>query len=165
MRFATLSGRESGKIVEKKRTKLDTVVAENVPFRCFKVLAQFKLLTFFGTLQQCRIILSSAFGRYCTYVQTLVMSVKLSETWSHKFLWPSPSRRCEVQTKYPTSVPLIPRTNSDLQRVVKPGNTHEFLPHSVSSHLKCKINAWAVIAALTCEEIVVFDRTSVCLIL
>ena len=33
----------------KKRTKLDMVIAENVPFRYFKVLAQFKLPTFFGT--------------------------------------------------------------------------------------------------------------------
>ena len=33
----------------KKRTKLDTVVAENVPFCSFKVLAQFKLPTFNGT--------------------------------------------------------------------------------------------------------------------
>ena len=40
-----------------------------------------------------------------------------------------------------SSLPLIPRTNSDLQRVVKPGNTHEFLCHSVSSRLKGKINA------------------------
>ena len=31
-------------------------------------------------LQQCRIILSSAFGRYCTYVQTVWLSVKFSET-------------------------------------------------------------------------------------
>ena len=34
-------------------------------------------------LQQCRIILSSAFGRYCTNVQTVLLSVKLSETRSH----------------------------------------------------------------------------------
>ena len=33
----------------KKRTKLDTVVAEHVPFCSFKVLAQFKLPTFNGT--------------------------------------------------------------------------------------------------------------------
>ena len=52
MRFATLSGRESGKIVGKSAgTNLDTMVAENVPFCSFagKVLAQLKLPTFDGT--------------------------------------------------------------------------------------------------------------------
>ena len=33
----------------KKQTKLDTVVAKNVLFCCFKLLAQFKLPTFNGT--------------------------------------------------------------------------------------------------------------------
>ena len=162
MRFATLSGRESGKIVEKSGPNSIRWLPKMCRFAVSRYLHNSNSQPCLAQLQQCRIILSS----YCTYVQTLVLlSVKLSETRSHEFLWPSPSRRCKVQTKYPTSVALIPRTNSDLQRVVKPGNSHEFLSHSVSSRLKDKINAWAVITALTCEEIVVFDRTSVCLIL
>ena len=166
MRFATLSGSESGKIVEKSGPKSIRWLPKMCRFAVSRCLHNSNSRPSMAQLQQCRVIPSPAFRRYCTYVQTLVLlSVKLSETWSHEFLWPSPSRRCKVQTKYPTSVPLIPRTNSDLQRVVKPGNTHEFLSHSVSSRLKGKINVWAVIAALTCEEIVVFDRTSVCLIL
>ena len=53
----------------KKRTKFDMVVAENVPFRCFKVLAQFKLPTFFGT--------APTVQNYCTYVQTGVVVGKI----------------------------------------------------------------------------------------
>ena len=45
-------------------------------FRCFNLLARFKFQT---PLQQCKIILSSAFGRYCTYYVLLsVKSVELN---------------------------------------------------------------------------------------
>ena len=105
MQFTTLCGRESGKIVEKSGPNSIRWLPKMCRFAVSRYLHNSNSWPSLAQLQRCRIILSSAFGRFCTYVQTLVLlSVKLSETWSHEFLWPSPSRRCKVQTKYPTSV-------------------------------------------------------------
>ena len=87
----------------KKPAKLDTVNAENVPFRCFKVLVQFNFTTFFGkapTELSFRRLLE---GTVLTYKQVL-LSVKLSESWSHKFLH---SRRRTVDAKSRQNVKLL----------------------------------------------------------
>ena len=67
MRFATMSGRENGKIVEKSDQ-----TGYGGCRKCAVSLARYlhnsNSRLSMAQLQQCRIILSSAFGRYCTYV-------------------------------------------------------------------------------------------------
>ena len=59
MALETLRGLESDHVVEKKRKRLDTVIDENMPFRCFKV---FCTIPTPDIVKLCIIKTSSAFG-------------------------------------------------------------------------------------------------------
>ena len=134
-----MSGRESGKIVEKSGPNSIRWLPKMCRF-AGKVFAQFKLSTFNGTAPTVQNYPFVGFQKVLYLRTNSVVVGKIERNLKPRVVAVGESRRSmQSLTKCPTSVPLITHTNSDLR--VKPGNTNEFLSRSVSSRLEGKINA------------------------